>query len=149
MIRVAAARTGNIVQSGEGRRGFSVARPHFRYDAPCLNRLKKTPQVHVGTAQFAPGRGVGWFDRNLAPKVLDARLKRRHIGTFGGARRCRVATPRVVPSGSAGDDANNDDGGHNQGQGCSVHGVFSDTIGWSRTITPDDEYRGQMRGSIA
>ena len=146
---MAAARPGYIVQSGEGRRRFSVTRSHFSHDAPRFNRFKKTLQVHVGTAQFAPGRGVCRFDRNPALKILDARLERCHISTFDDGGRCRVATTCVVPSGATRDDANDHDSGHNQGQAFSVHGVFSDTIGWSATITPDDEYRGQMRGSIA
>jgi hypothetical protein len=148
LIAVATARPGDIVQSGECSGCFSVAGPHFSHDAPRFNRLKKTPQVHVSTAQFAPGRGVSGFDRNPTLKVLDAGLKGRHIGTFGGDRQCRVATSRIVPSGGTSDDADDNDSGRNQGQACSVHGVFSDTIGWS-AITPDDGYRGQMRGFIA
>jgi hypothetical protein len=112
---VATALTSDIVQSGEGPGCFAVARPHFSHDAPRLNRFKKTPQVHVGTAQFAPSRGVGWFDRNPALKVLDACFERRNIGTFHGGRRRCDATPPIVPSGAAGDDENDNDCSRNQG----------------------------------
>lgn len=125
---MAASGPGNIVQTGEGSGGFSVPGPHFSDNAPCLNGLKKTSQVHVGTAQFAPGRGVSGFDRNLFSEVLDAGFECRHIGTVGDRRRACVAPPRVIPSGGACDGANDNDGGGNQDQACSVHGVFSDTI---------------------
>jgi hypothetical protein len=111
---VATARTSDIIQSGEGPCCFAVAWPHFSHDAPRLNRCKKTPQVHVGTAQFAPSRGVGWFNLNLAPKVLDAYFERRNICTFGGGRRRCDATPPIVPSGTAGDDDNDNDCGRNE-----------------------------------
>jgi len=112
---VATARTSDIVQSGEGPRCFAVAWSNFSHDAPRLNCLKKTPQVHVGTAQFAPSRGVGWFNRNPALKDLDACFERGNIGTFDGSRRRCDAAPPIVPSGAAGDDENDNDCGCNQG----------------------------------
>jgi hypothetical protein len=148
LILVATACARNIVQSGEGGRRFPVTGPHFCHDAPGFDSFKKVPQVHIGAAQFAPGRGVSRLNRNLILEVLDTCFEGSHVRFIGVGRQGRVVNPRIVPGGGTSDGAHDKDGGGNQDQGCSVHGVFSDTMGWS-AITPDDEYRGQMRGFIA
>ena len=109
------ARTSDIVQSGEGPRCFAVAWSDFSHDAPRLNCFNKTPQVPVGTAHFAPRRGVGWFHCTPVLQDLDACFERGNIGTFDGSRRRYDAATSIVPSGAAGDDENDNDCGYNQG----------------------------------